>query len=158
MNLRRPRLQDSKRRVLVITTTALIVCACMTPYKRLQSGGGYSDFRIANDVFSISFRGNTATKEEHVEKYLLRRGSELTLEHGYKYFVVIMEKGRSRRGSFGYSGMKMPVIAASAGIHIKCFHEHPPDAEVVVDAADFLRFNFPEEYDDLPAPADTDEP
>lgn len=158
MNLRRPRLQNWKRHVLVISVLALIVGACATPYRKLKSGGGYCDYRIAANVFSVSFRGNTATHEEDVEKYLLRRASELTLEHQYRYFVVISEKGRTRKGSIGYSGIKVPVVAPGSAIQVKCFHEQQPDAEVAIDAADFLRFNFPDEYDDLPAPDLTEEP
>ena len=157
MNLRRPRLQNWKRHVLVLSALALIVCTCATPYRKLKSGGGYCDYRIAADVFSVSFRGNTATREEDVEKYLLRRASELTLEHEYKYFVIISEKGRTRKGSIGYSGFKVPVVAPGSAIQIKCFHEQQPDAELAIEAADFLRFNFSDEYDDLPASEPTDE-
>ena len=89
---------------------ALIMGGCAATYRKQKSGAGYSDYRITTDVFSVSFRGNPATQEEDVEKFLLRRACDLTLEHGYKYFVVIAEKGRTRSGSVGYSGIKVPVV------------------------------------------------
>ena len=139
---------------LLTPVVVAIMGACATPYKKEKAGRGYSDYRIAADVFSISFRGNPVTQEEDVEKFLLRRASDLTLEHGYTYFVVIAEKGRTRSGSIGYSAVKIPVVTPGETIHIKCFHEQP-DAEVAINAADFLRFNFPEDYEELTAPEAT---
>ena len=138
-----------KRYALFVSVMALIMGGCATTYKKQKSGGGYSDYRITTNVFSVSFRGNPATQEEDVEKFLLRRACDLTLEHGYKYFVVIAEKGRTRSGSVGYSGVKIPVVTPGETIHIKCYHE-PLETEVLIDAAEFLRFNFAEEYDSLP--------
>ena len=81
---------------------------CATTYKSSDGGDGYSDFRVSTNVFAVSFRGNPGTKEEMVDKYLLRRASELTLEHGFAYFVILSEKERTRSSSFGYSGTKFP--------------------------------------------------
>jgi hypothetical protein len=132
---------------------------CATPYKSADSGGGYSDFRITTDVFAVSFRGSAGTLEETVDRYLLRRASELTLEHGFTYFVILSEKERTRSSSLGYSGFKIPVVAPGTTLWIRCFQDLPPDHEVAIDAADFLRFNFPEALEDCtPNEADATEP
>jgi hypothetical protein len=123
---------------------------CVTKYKPHNHQGGYSDYRIATDVFSVSFRGNAATREEIVEKYLFRRASELTLEHEFRYFVVLSEQGRTRSSSVGYSGVKFPVVAPGMAVRIQCFRERPTDMEAVIDAVDFMRFNFPEELEKYP--------
>lgn len=92
---------DRVMRTSLLTTAAaaivVTVAGCATPYQSLGVRGGYSDYRISADVFSVSFRGNSSTREETVEKYLLRRASEVTPEHGFNYFVGVSEKGRSAR-------------------------------------------------------------
>ena len=129
----------------LVIVVALVGAACATTYKpRGTRGGGYSDYRIAEDVFSVSFKGNTATPEELAEKYLLRRASEVTLEHGFAYFAIEAEKGRTRSSSLGYSGVKFPLVAPGSAIRIRCFKDQPPEDVSSINAVDFLRFNFPE--------------
>ena len=130
-------------------TGALLVGACATPYRSEKHGAGYSEFRITDDTFSVTFRANSATREETVDKYILRRASELTLEHGFGFFVVFKETGRNRSSSIGYSGLKFPIIIPGETIRIRCFHEEPPDTEGLIDAAKFMRFNFPQACDEF---------
>ena len=118
---------------------------CATTYKQSKSAGGYSDFRINENTFAITFRGNAATFEETIELYLLRRAADLTLEHGFDYFVILSEHGRTRKGSIGYSGLRIPIVAPGASMHIRCFHEPPDTDDTVICAAKFLDFNFPSE-------------
>lgn len=134
-----------------MTVIALALGGCATKYQSTNGGGGYMDYRITTDVFAVSFRGNVGTCEDMVESYLLRRASELTLEHGFTHFVILSEKERTRSSSFGYSSFKIPMVAPGTSVWIRCFHGLPPDCEVPIDAADFLRFNYPE------TPAESDE-
>lgn len=74
---------------------ALITTGCTmrsTPYQPLQStsrvSGGYSDLRIDETHYRVSFAGNRLTSRERVESYLLFRAAELTLLKGYDYFVI----------------------------------------------------------------------
>ena len=130
---------------------ALALGGCATPYQSVRGSGGYMDYRITTDVFAVSFQGSVGTREDTVERYLLRRASELTLEHGFTHFVILSEKERTRSSSVGYSGFKIPMVAPGTSVWIRCFHGPPPDSEVPIDAADFLRFNYPE------TPAESDE-
>jgi hypothetical protein len=118
---------------------------CATPYQSARSSGGYTDFRITKDVFAVSFRGSVGTYEETVDKYLLRRASELTLEHGFTHFMILSEKERTRSSSFGYSGLKIPMVAPGTSVWIRCFKDMPLTTDgLVIDAEEFLRFNVPE--------------
>ena len=143
---------------LHLMVISVMAVGCATPYQPLRTGGGYSDYRISVDVFSVSFRGNIATREEEVDKYLLRRASELTLEHGFKYFVILSEKGRTRSGTVGYSAFKVPVVSPGVAIQIRCCNEVPPGFESLIDAAAFLRFNFPEVLERLQPPTESSSP
>ena len=62
---------------------------CSTPYQSLGFGGGYTDMRLNENTFKVSFRGNGYTSTDKVQNLLLRRCAELTLQSGYKYFVML---------------------------------------------------------------------
>ncbi len=85
------------RRKALAATSAIILattgCAMSsTPYQPLGAGtrvsGGYSDIRIDETHYRVSFSGNRLTSRERVESYLLFRAAELTLLKGYDYFVI----------------------------------------------------------------------
>ena len=68
-------------------------CATPTPYQPVSSAhparGGYTDRKLADDRYEVTFAGNMLTTRQRVEDYLLFRAAELTLEHGYDWFQVI---------------------------------------------------------------------
>ncbi|MDJ0977592.1 MAG: hypothetical protein QNI87_03570 [Erythrobacter sp.] len=73
----------------------IVMTACATsstPYQPLSAGsrvsGGYSDLRIDETHYRVSFAGNRLTSRERVESYLLFRAAELTLLKGYDYFII----------------------------------------------------------------------
>jgi hypothetical protein len=71
------------------TALALSACETATPYQPLGTGstsGGYSDHQIEANRFTVSFSGNSVTSRETVERYLLYRAAELTLNLGYDWF------------------------------------------------------------------------
>lgn len=81
------------RTALIVGLTFLLAaCAGPTPYAPAGStdvGGGYSQQRIEDGRWRVSFAGNTVTRRDTVEAYLLYRAAELTLEQGGDHFVVV---------------------------------------------------------------------
>lgn len=75
--------------------TASLLAACQsgpTPYQPGASNSsdrGYSESKIENDRYRISFKGNSMTDRETVENYLLYRAAELTLQNGFDVFTVV---------------------------------------------------------------------
>jgi hypothetical protein len=72
---------------------ALLVtsCASPTPYRPVTIGEnqtGFSDYRIEQNRYRVSFSGNSYTSRDTVERYLLYRAAELTLEQGYDWFYM----------------------------------------------------------------------
>lgn len=71
----------------------LAACATPTPYQPAVRGsavsGGFSDMRIADNRFRVTFAGNTLTSRETVERYLLYRAAELTIQTGYDWFEIV---------------------------------------------------------------------
>ena len=66
----------------------LILSACSTGYKEKGFSGGYSEFKISDNSYRVTFEGNGYTKNEDVQKMLLKRCAELTLKEHFKYFVL----------------------------------------------------------------------
>ncbi len=79
--------------VMLAAATALSACATATPYQPnipgQQVSGGFSEDRIEQNRFRISFSGNTLTSRDTVERYLLYRAAELTVGEGYDWFTLV---------------------------------------------------------------------
>lgn len=71
---------------------ALAACATPTPYQPATGQGfyrnGYTDQQIEPNRFQVAFSGNSLTDRETVERYLLYRAAQLTLERGYDHFIL----------------------------------------------------------------------
>ncbi len=78
-------------RFIYILLAIICLSGCATPYKPNGLWGGYSDMALNQDTYKVSFRGNGFTSAETTQDYLLRRSAELTLQKGYKYFVIFDE-------------------------------------------------------------------
>jgi len=109
------------RKVLLaaLASSTLLVagCATETTYRPATGQGfsrtGYSDRRIKDNRFLVSFAGNSVTSRDTVERYLFFRAAELTLQQGYDYFLMADRDTnlQSRTfstpgigGGFGYGG------------------------------------------------------
>lgn len=69
--------------------SALAACSTATPYQPAdKSDNGYSDQKISEGRYRVSFKGNDMTSRETVELYLLYRAAEITVAEQYDFFVV----------------------------------------------------------------------
>ncbi len=70
---------------------AVAACTTATPYQPLapgnQTSGGYAEQRINDDVWRVTFSGNSLTARDTVERYLIYRAAELTVNQGYDWFT-----------------------------------------------------------------------
>ena len=104
--------------VAAAITTTLGVAACQsgpTPYQpSVGRDLGYTESRIENDRYRISFKGNSLTDRETVENYLLYRAAELTLQNGYDVFTVVNrdtdKESRLRSSGGGYMGTRLSYM------------------------------------------------
>ncbi|MDH4164492.1 MAG: hypothetical protein OEW15_17660 [Nitrospirota bacterium] len=97
-------------RATAILVLILMVCGCApTPYRPGEHGvlihrDGYFDSALdaeGKNLFEIRFEGNGFTNEERAADYLLLRASEVTLEQGYGYFIIVHLDKRAQPGN-GY--------------------------------------------------------
>ena len=79
------------RPISTLMAAALVLTACAAPavYQPRQgtSGIGYSDEQLAANRWRVTFTGNSATKRQTVENYLLLRAAEVTRQSGFHWFV-----------------------------------------------------------------------
>lgn len=78
-----------------LATSTLLVAGCATPttYRPATGSGfnrqGFSEQQVAPDRFLVNFAGNSVTERDTVERYLLFRAAELTLQRGFDYFITV---------------------------------------------------------------------
>jgi hypothetical protein len=72
---------------------ALGACTTATPYQPATNSGsargGYTDQQIDSNRFRVTFAGNSLTSRETVERYLLYRAAELTVQNGFDNFILV---------------------------------------------------------------------
>jgi hypothetical protein len=107
--LKRPRI--AALALALAGSAALGGCMTATPYQPATasaSSNGYSDHQIEGNRFEVSFRGNSLTSRETVERYLLFRAAELTVQHGFDHFILVSKdtetKSTTYRTGFGGPG------------------------------------------------------
>ncbi len=105
----------------VIVVLVLLLCAgCATGYHRQGWTGGYNESQLQEDIFRVSFKGNAFIDKEKVQDYLLLRCAEITIDHGFDYFIILGEENSievssyttptnvsaqtTSQGNVGYSG------------------------------------------------------
>jgi hypothetical protein len=76
---------------LACTALALTLAACATgPTYKPATGPrttGYSDERLADNRYRVTFQGNSSTRRATVENFLLLRSAEVTRDAGFAWFA-----------------------------------------------------------------------
>lgn len=139
-----------KRCILTAGLLTLMLAGCSTSYHQKGFfGDGYSDYRVNQDKFAVTFRGNEFTDSEDVRRFALIRAAELTLQNGFRYFKILSEKDVSRQAietstkENEISTLKRKVKKQAPGIDlmIRCFDQQP-DGDAI-DAREFISYNQP---------------
>ncbi|WP_066796078.1 CC0125/CC1285 family lipoprotein [Sphingomonas soli] len=103
--LKRPRI--AALAAALIGSAALGGCMTATPYQPAtasSSANGYSDQQIESNRFQVSFRGNSLTARETVERYLLFRAAELTLQRGFDHFILVSKDTETQTTTYRSPG------------------------------------------------------
>jgi hypothetical protein len=79
------------RSTAMVAASVLVLAGCQTatPYHPSDRPGaaGYSDEQLAGNRYRVTFTGNSATRRDMVENFLLLRSAEVTLKAGYRFFL-----------------------------------------------------------------------
>jgi len=90
-------LPSNRRPLLLVAVAAatltLAGCESATTYHPATGHGfnreGFSEQRVEANRFMVSFAGNSVTSRDTVERYLLYRAAELTVQNGYDWFELV---------------------------------------------------------------------
>jgi hypothetical protein len=145
--------QETNPRILLmkihVFALLLLLSGCgATGYVPRGSSGGYSEIMKSPDSFIVNFSGNGCTDGMKVDQYALRRAAELTLQNGYKYFVV--KESVDQTSTQDYSKLRYDygwattttekVVRPAVSLSIKCYKEQPVGSDYF-DAQYFLSHN-----------------
>lgn len=133
----------------VLAMTVVLTAGCQTDYgPRKGVADGYSDYQIRNDLYSVRFRANQVTSMDRIERFLLRRASEVTLENDFTYFSIQRPFETSEQSQIGWFGVRLVAVTPERSIWIRCYHDQPGDGVLAIDAQDYLDNNFPPGWDE----------
>jgi hypothetical protein len=138
-------------------------------WRRATGSGGFSETRLGENVFSVSFAGNPMTGGDRTSDFAMLRAAELTLDNGFSFFAVITEESAQRLASYstpaqthttwqptGDYGAMVPHTTTVPGtmhlqsspetkIRIECFKQRPSGDGLIYDAS-FVRSSIRAKY------------
>lgn len=83
-----------------VALVSSLLIGCATGYHPEGLSGGFKEYQVNSDIYAIGFSGNGYTSSGTAYEYTLRRAAELTLEKGYKYFVIKKSASDVSRSSY----------------------------------------------------------
>lgn len=137
------------KRIIAMVLIALSLSAC--------ASGRYQSTKVQDSIFRVSYSGNSHVSESSASDNALLRSAEITLQNGYKYFVVLDQNTKSDTyvtagggssytyGSVDkYGNINAQTTDVGGGVDtyhkststmmIQCFHEKPKTRSLVYDA------------------------
>ena len=132
--------------VALVLAIASGACASYAPYSWWRNNTGYLDTQLAENRWQVIYRGNPATDRMKVIDFTLLRAAELTISHGYKYFVISAAVNASRTNVFVVPGSSSSTTTATgtctgaatihcSGTAVTTHREVPPTVYRLVEPA-----------------------
>ena len=158
--------------LILLSAFVLFITGCaQTPYQPNGFLGGFTETRLGENVFRVTFQGNGYTGKNKVADFTLLRSAELALEHGFRYFIITesgkgnyfstfttpttshttgraYKSGSSVLGNattHTYGGQTFIISAPSANNTIVLYKEKPKINVLVYDAS-FLKRSIKQKY------------
>ncbi len=102
------------KRLMLLAVSAALLTACATKPtlyapQAAPHGSGYSEYRLEDGRYRVTFQGNPGAPVNQVSDYVLLRSAELALRDGYDWFRVA-DRITQQTGSGGGS-----TLAVGAG-------------------------------------------
>lgn len=131
---------------------AVFLFGCQTPYQEIGANGGVSAYRMSDDSFRISVRGNGYTDNATAADYVLLKAAETTVAYGGRYFAVVNVSDASSSQTvynpggviYGYGyATYLPatvdnIYKPGGDVIIRLFASRPPNIRTI-DAEEVIR-------------------
>jgi hypothetical protein len=110
------------------------VAGCATPYREVDATGGYSHQRLDENVYKITFQGNSATGYERARDFAFLRAAEVCTELGYTHFLIEGQEDRSEVMSFdtGSASYTSGTVSGTTNTSPNTMRLTKPGVELVV--------------------------
>jgi hypothetical protein len=132
------------KKYIAFVLLLFIIYGCHTAYVSKGLFGGYSDTRIDENMFIVTFKGNGYTSTSRSADYALLRCSELCKENGFSYFKIIDDKADKSHDITFWGGSGYDTSKPSNRNTIICFKDKP---EGVSYNAEWIIKSLKEKYD-----------
>jgi hypothetical protein len=86
----------SSLRTGIAMVCAVVLMGCATPYQAQGFRGGFTETRFDETTYQIAFKGNAFISPDTVQKYVLYRAAELTIQSGFDHFVIVGAQDRTQ--------------------------------------------------------------
>jgi hypothetical protein len=83
-------------RLCCVVVLALALSSCATTYQKSGITGGYSEKKLSDSAYTVSFSGNGYASRDRVYFFWIYRCAELTLEKGYSLYVIRPNRPQAR--------------------------------------------------------------
>ena len=132
-------IRSSGMRNIIYIVVIVILSGCATAYQPRGATGGFSEMQLRHDVFQVSFDGNGFTSKSRAADFMMLRNAEITLENGYRYFVIVDPKVIRESEPLDEALVAAGVIEYAAknsyaSNTIICFRDDPDNALDFYDA------------------------
>jgi len=105
---------------------------------------------LGENAFEVRFQGGAYDSQERASDFALLRAAELTLEKGFKYFVIDNDENTQQTGVFStanyYGSSTFTVSEPASRKVIVCFEEKPDWPGLIYDAQ-FVVQSVKEKYE-----------
>lgn len=136
---------------------ASLLSSCASTYSPKGMFNGYSDVRLGENIFQVSFQGDGYDSRERVTDLSLLRSAEIALQNGFTYFVIASMADNSSGATYAapmttrmsatsvgnsaygtattYGGQSFFITYPNTTNTIVCFKERPSDHGLIYEAA-----------------------
>jgi hypothetical protein len=119
---------------------SLYMIGCASPYSASGIFGGYSETKLDEEIYKISYIGNGFTSVQQSSDYAMLRAAELCWGNGYEYFAVVNTQNLA-------SSVSKNNVQPSSELTVKFYKEKPAETVTVELNAQSVIKNLKQKYD-----------
>jgi len=77
----------------IVVVLCTLLSACATGYQPEDANGaGFTDQQVTKNSYLVAYVGNAYTSQQKIHDYAMLFAAQVTVNHGYRYFMVTGEK------------------------------------------------------------------